>query len=173
MTIERQISQTSTSLPPKPPRIHKSGPPGIRSPCYALCLCEQIVDCRECCILCIKLKHRRISKLKKQTNIWNAYFFGPLAFGFLANREGSSDSRDFPLVLNSLCALSSSVLNTENIRNMHNLDKPLDLKQLQVRNVYTHTRTLTHRTLIPEPWEQTLTCPDPVMPTPKINHMFC
>lgn len=30
------------------------------------------------------------------------YFLGPLALGFLAKSEGSSDSRDFPLVLKSL-----------------------------------------------------------------------
>lgn len=30
------------------------------------------------------------------------YFLGPLALGFLANSEGSSDSRDLPFVLKSL-----------------------------------------------------------------------
>ena len=34
----------------------------------------------------------------------------PFVLGFLANREVSSDSRDFPLVLNSLWARSSRVL---------------------------------------------------------------
>ena len=38
------------------------------------------------------------------------YFFGPLALGFLANSEGSSDSRDLPFVLKSLWARSSRVL---------------------------------------------------------------
>lgn len=30
------------------------------------------------------------------------YFLGPLALGFLAKSDGSSDSRDFPFVLKSL-----------------------------------------------------------------------
>lgn len=34
----------------------------------------------------------------------------PFVFGFLANKEGSSASRDLPLVLKSLCARSSRVL---------------------------------------------------------------
>lgn len=37
----------------------------------------------------------------------------PFDLGFFANREVSSDSRDFPLVLNSLWARSSRVLRTE------------------------------------------------------------
>lgn len=49
--------------------------------------------------------------------ITSTYFLGPLALGFLANSDGSSDSRDLPLVLKSLCALSSRVLLTHAFKN--------------------------------------------------------
>lgn len=48
--------------------------------------------------------------MRKAHILTATYFLGPLALGFLAKSEGSSDSRDFPLVLKSLWALSSRVL---------------------------------------------------------------
>lgn len=44
------------------------------------------------------------------TREWQTHLLLPFVFGFLANKEGSSASRDLPLVLKSLWARSSRVL---------------------------------------------------------------
>lgn len=49
------------------------------------------------------MKYVNDKELMRNTHILTpTYFLGPLALGFLAKSEGSSDSKDFPLVLKSL-----------------------------------------------------------------------
>lgn len=51
----------------------------------------------------------------------------PFDLGFLANREVSSDSKDFPLVLNSLWARSSKVLRRQEGKSILGLHYPTGL----------------------------------------------